>query len=73
MQLTECIFLSRILLGRLVSGLHLVDVHRDIERGIGFLPNSRVCPVIVLVSTINDRIEGRVNFPTFPKVTWTVE
>ena len=67
-ELAEAVFLSGVLLGGLTGGFDLVDAHRDAERGIGLLPHLGVCPVIPLIGSVDDRVEGGVDFPAFQDV-----
>ena len=67
-ELPEGVFFGRVLLGRFASGLYFIDANRNAKGGIRFLTDLRVCPVILLGSAIDNRIEGRVNFSTFEDI-----
>ena len=67
-ELAEAVFLGGVLLGGLTGRFDLVDAHRDAERGIGLLPHLGVCPVILLIGAIDDRVKGWVNLPAFQDV-----
>lgn len=64
----EGILLAGILFGALAGSPDFIDSDRDAERRIGFLPDLWVCPVIRFICTINDRIEGRVDFATLQNI-----
>ena len=67
-ELPESVLLARILLGGLTGGFDLVDAHRNAERGVCFLPHLGVRPILILGSTVNDRIKGRINLPSLRDV-----
>ena len=64
-KLPESILLTRILLGRFTSRFDLVDTYRDAEGRVSLFPHLGVCPVLILGSTVNDRIESRIDLPAF--------
>ena len=68
LKLPEGVLLAGILLGGFTGGFDLIDTHRDAERWIGFLPDLRVCPVLILGSTVNDGVEGGIDLPAFRNV-----
>ena len=45
-----------------------IDAHRDAERRVGLLPHLGVCPVIPLIGSVDNRVEGGVDFPAFQDV-----
>ena len=67
-ELAEAVFLGGILLGGLTGRFDLVDAHRDAEGGVGLFPHLGVCPVIPLIGSVDDRVEGGVDFPAFQDV-----
>ena len=52
----------------LAGGPDFIDADRDAERGIGLLPDLRVCPIIGFICAVDDRIEGRVDFPALQNI-----
>ena len=61
-QLTEGILLTGVLLCRVAGGFDFVYADGFSERGIGFFPDLWVSPVFIHSGTVNDRVEGRVDF-----------
>lgn len=64
-QLSEGVLLAGVLLCRLAGVFDLVDANRDAERGIGFLPDLRVRPIVRFLRTVDDGIEGVVDASYF--------
>ena len=56
------------MLCRLTGGLYLVDADRNAERGVCFLPDLRVRPVVVFIGPVDNRIECGVNLAAFDDV-----
>ena len=50
------------------NAFYLVDADRDAERGVCFLPDLRVRPVVVLIGPVDNRIECGVNLAAFDDV-----
>ena len=67
-ELPKGVLLGRVLLCRLTSRSNLVDADRDTERGIRFLPDLRVRPVVIFIGTVDDRVKGRVNLAALDDV-----
>ena len=67
-ELPKGVFLCRILHRAVACVLHLVDVDRDAQRRVRFLPYRRVCPVLALVRAVDHRIERRVNLAAFEDI-----
>ena len=68
MKLSEGVLLAGVLFGGLAGVLDLVDAHRDAEGGVGFLPDLRVCPIVRFLCTVDNGIEGVVDFPPLDDV-----
>ena len=67
-QLSEGVLLAGVLLCRLAGVFDLVDANRDAERGIGFLPDLRVRPIVRFLRTVDDGIEGVVDLSTLDDI-----
>ena len=67
-KLSEGVLLSGVLLCRLAGVFELVDADRDAEGGIGFLPNLRVRPIVRFLCTVDDGIEGVVDFASLDDI-----
>ena len=62
-ELPEGVLLAGVLLRALAGRLDLVDADRDAEARVRFLPDLRVRPVLGLVRSEDDRVEGRIVLP----------
>ena len=67
-ELPESVFFGGVLLCGLASCTNLVDANGNTKGGICLFPYLGVCPIIVLVRTVNDGIEGWVNLSTLDDV-----
>ena len=61
-ELPECVLLAGILLCRLTGITNLVDANRDTQGWIGFLPGGGVRPIVRFICTVDNGIEGVVDF-----------
>ena len=67
-ELPEGVLLAGILLCRFAGGFNLVHADGFAEGRVRFLPDFRRCPVGIVRSAVDNRIEGLVDFPSFEDV-----
>ena len=53
---------------RFAGSLYLVNTDRDTERRIGLFPHLRISPILIRFRSVNDRIEGWIDFPAVEDV-----
>ena len=67
-KLSEGVLLTGVLLCGFAGILDLVDTYRDAERRICLFPDLRVCPIVRFLRTVDNRIEGVVDFASLDDV-----
>ena len=67
-ELPERVLLGGVLFCGLAGRFDLVDPDCDPERRVCLLPDLRVRPIVVLVCTVDHRIECRIDLPAFQQI-----
>ena len=67
-ELPESVLFAGVLLGRLAGVTHFVDGNSNAQGRVCLFSGLWVCPIVTLVSTVDNGIEGVVDFPAFDDV-----